>query len=199
LLIAWQQVSSWLSSEIVWTSQPTERHADVLGNLLALPGEHGNLVPDTHLAALANEHGLTLCSTDGDFARFPGLTWCDQALPPAISSRRIVIVETRPGPRMIATAGTGGRGANSGVQRAKHTRAMRSSHSGFRACLPCCVCAVRRPPISSLSYCLTNCSSFFPFSCSSQRSAALPRPVVSSVTVPFERTTMRVLTRRPRM
>jgi hypothetical protein len=121
LLIVWQQVSSWLSSEIVWTSQPTERHAEVLGNLLALPGEHGNLVPDTHLAALANEHGLTLCSTDGDFARFPGLTWCDQALPPAISSRRIVIVEARPGPRMIATAGTGGRGANSSVQREPST------------------------------------------------------------------------------
>jgi uncharacterized protein len=24
---------------------------------------------------LAIEHGLTLCSTDGDFARFPGLRW----------------------------------------------------------------------------------------------------------------------------
>jgi predicted nucleic acid-binding protein len=33
------------------------------------------LVPDAHLAALAVEHGLTLCSTDGDFARFSGLTW----------------------------------------------------------------------------------------------------------------------------
>jgi uncharacterized protein len=29
---------------------------------------HGNLVPDAHLAALAVEHGLTLCSTDGDFS-----------------------------------------------------------------------------------------------------------------------------------
>ena len=77
MLIAWQQVSSWLSSEIVWTPQPTEWHAEVLGNLLALPGVHGNLVPDTYLGALANEHGMTLCSTDGDFARFPGLTWCD--------------------------------------------------------------------------------------------------------------------------
>ena len=27
------------------------------------------------LAALAIEHGLVLCSTDGDFAKFPGLTW----------------------------------------------------------------------------------------------------------------------------
>jgi predicted nucleic acid-binding protein len=33
------------------------------------------VVPDAHLAALALEHGLTLCSTDGDFARFPGLDW----------------------------------------------------------------------------------------------------------------------------
>ena len=35
----------------------------------------GNLVPDAHVAALAIEHGLVLCSTDGDFARFDGLEW----------------------------------------------------------------------------------------------------------------------------
>ncbi len=34
-----------------------------------------DLVPDAHLAALAIEHGLVLASTDGDFARFPGLRW----------------------------------------------------------------------------------------------------------------------------
>jgi uncharacterized protein (TIGR02246 family) len=39
------------------------------------PGVHANLVPDAHLAALAIEHGLMLCSTDGDFARFHGLRW----------------------------------------------------------------------------------------------------------------------------
>jgi hypothetical protein len=32
-----------------------------------------------------------------------------------------------------------------------------------------------------------------------KRSAALQRPVASSVTLPFEHTTMRVLTPRPRM
>jgi len=32
-------------------------------------------VPDAHLAALAIEHGLILCSADADFARFPGLRW----------------------------------------------------------------------------------------------------------------------------
>jgi predicted nucleic acid-binding protein len=30
---------------------------------------------DAHLAALAIEHGLTLCSADSDFAKFPGLRW----------------------------------------------------------------------------------------------------------------------------
>ena len=75
--LAWQQVTHWLSAECAWTPTPTERHAEVLGNLLALPGVNSNLVPDAHLAALAIEHGLTLCSSDGDFARFPGLRWLD--------------------------------------------------------------------------------------------------------------------------
>jgi toxin-antitoxin system PIN domain toxin len=78
---AWQQVSNWLSAEPVWIPTPTERHATVLARLLALPGVYGNLVPDAHLAALAIEHGLTLCSTDGDFARFPTLQWLNPLAP----------------------------------------------------------------------------------------------------------------------
>jgi toxin-antitoxin system PIN domain toxin len=72
---AWSQVQAWLACESVWTPEPTERHAEVLGEILKLPGVHGNLVPDAHLAALAMEHGLTLCSTDGDFARFRAVRW----------------------------------------------------------------------------------------------------------------------------
>lgn len=72
---AWVQVLAWLGCETVWIPQPGERHAELLGELLALPGIHANLVPDAHLAALAIEHGLTLYSTDGDFARFPRLRW----------------------------------------------------------------------------------------------------------------------------
>jgi len=52
--------------ETAWIPQPTERHADLLDEILALPGVHANLVPDAHLAALALERGLTLCSTDRD-------------------------------------------------------------------------------------------------------------------------------------
>lgn len=73
MAVAWKQVRLWLAADPVWIPQPAERHAQILGELLGLPGVHGNLVPDVHLAALAIEHGLTLCSTDGDFARFPGL------------------------------------------------------------------------------------------------------------------------------
>ncbi|MEJ2653199.1 MAG: PIN domain-containing protein, partial [Gammaproteobacteria bacterium] len=38
-------------------------------------GAHANLVPDAHLAALALEHGLTLCSTDSDFSKMQKLKW----------------------------------------------------------------------------------------------------------------------------
>ena len=75
MALAWEQVLDWLSIDRVSIPQPTSRHAEVLGELLKVAGVNANLVPDAHLAALAIEHGLTLCSTDGDFARFPGLRW----------------------------------------------------------------------------------------------------------------------------
>jgi len=72
---AWAQVAAWLEADVAWIPQPTERHQDVLASLLVAPGMQANLVPDAHLAALAIEHGLTLCSTDGDFGRFAALRW----------------------------------------------------------------------------------------------------------------------------
>jgi hypothetical protein len=74
---AWNQVEEWLDCPPVWIPEPTERHREVLGRLLQGQGVRANLVPDAHLAALAIEHGLTLCSTDGDFGRFAGLKWED--------------------------------------------------------------------------------------------------------------------------
>ncbi len=72
---AWKQVEAWLDCEVSWIPEPTERHREVLGSLLNTSGMQANLVPDVHLAALAIEHGLILCSTDGDFARFQNLRW----------------------------------------------------------------------------------------------------------------------------
>ena len=74
---AWAQVESWLGCPNVWTPQPAEDHGAVLGRLLAHAAGGANLIPDVNLAALAIEHGLTMCSTDGDFARFPELKWID--------------------------------------------------------------------------------------------------------------------------
>src|SRR5207249_8271450 len=42
---AWRQVHSWLACETAWIPQPTERHAELLGQFLALPGIYGNLIP----------------------------------------------------------------------------------------------------------------------------------------------------------
>jgi toxin-antitoxin system PIN domain toxin len=71
---AWRQAGDWLDRPPVWIPGPTDRHREVLNGLIPV-AERATLVPDAHLAALALEHGLTLCSTDGDFARFPGLRW----------------------------------------------------------------------------------------------------------------------------
>lgn len=71
----WAQVEGWLSCPNAWIPEPTERHAELLGGLLKAPGLRANHVPDAHLAALALEHGLAVCSTDGDFARFTGVRW----------------------------------------------------------------------------------------------------------------------------
>jgi uncharacterized protein len=70
-----ERIESWLEQPCVRIVHATGRHLEVFGQLLATGQATGNLVPDAHLAALAIEHGCVLCSTDGDFARFPGLEW----------------------------------------------------------------------------------------------------------------------------
>lgn len=73
---AWRQARNWLDSPAAWAPVPTERHRDLLSALLlSTPDLRANHIPDAHLATLAIEHGLTLCSTDSDFARFSGLRW----------------------------------------------------------------------------------------------------------------------------
>ena len=68
------QVRAWLELPNTWVPAPTEEHARILEELLDNERSH-RLVPDAHLAALALEHGLVLCSSDGDFARFGALRW----------------------------------------------------------------------------------------------------------------------------
>jgi hypothetical protein len=72
---ALEVAQSLLDNANVFIPQPTERHMPLLSTLLKGERISGNLVSDAHLAALAIEHGLVLCSTDSDFARFRGLRW----------------------------------------------------------------------------------------------------------------------------
>ena len=72
---AWSFVDDWLGAPSVWVPTPTERHVEVLGSLVRKYQVTGNLVPDAHLAALAIEHGLEICSADTDFARFDEIRW----------------------------------------------------------------------------------------------------------------------------
>lgn len=72
---AWRHIESWLAADVAWVPVPTERHGEVLGRLITANDIRGNLVTDAHLAALAIEHGLGVCSADSDFARFPEVRW----------------------------------------------------------------------------------------------------------------------------
>ena len=72
---AWKRAGSWLDAPGVWCPEPTERHRSLLERFLGGVAGSTKLVADAHLAALAIEHGLVLCSSDGDFARFDALRW----------------------------------------------------------------------------------------------------------------------------
>ena len=72
---AFATIEAWLSQPCAGVVHPTERHAQVLEDLLLPLGTAGNLTTDAHLAALAIEHGAELCSCDLDFGRFPALRW----------------------------------------------------------------------------------------------------------------------------
>jgi len=65
----------WLGRPTAVVIEPTPRHIDVLGELLAVVGTAGNLVNDAHVAALSLEHGCEIVSYDADFGRFPGVRW----------------------------------------------------------------------------------------------------------------------------
>jgi len=66
-------VTGWLTAPAVSVLEPGERYWEILSDLLVRSQVSGPLVTDAALAALALEHGVTVCTTDRDFTRFPGL------------------------------------------------------------------------------------------------------------------------------
>jgi toxin-antitoxin system PIN domain toxin len=54
---------------------PGRRHWEIFKGLCEAANAKGNLISDAYLAALAIESGSEWITTDGDYARFPGLNW----------------------------------------------------------------------------------------------------------------------------
>lgn len=70
---ALDRVDAWFEVEHVAVLDPGPRHLRIVRDLFRATGVGANLTTDTHLAALAIEHGAELHSNDRDFERFPGL------------------------------------------------------------------------------------------------------------------------------
>ena len=66
-------VAEWLALPGVSLAIPGPDHWRRLAEVATQGQARGPLVTDAHLAVLAQEHGAVLCTTDRDFARFPGL------------------------------------------------------------------------------------------------------------------------------
>ncbi|MBV9793799.1 MAG: PIN domain-containing protein [Actinobacteria bacterium] len=79
-------VADWLEPDVSWIPREGPGHGRILADLVMRHQLRGNIVSDAHLAALAIEHGLEVCSNDSDFARFSELRWVNPVAPGAHSS-----------------------------------------------------------------------------------------------------------------
>jgi hypothetical protein len=79
-------VSSWLHQVNVCVIGAGERFWGLLEDQMREAQVAGPLVTDAALAALALEHGATLCSVDKDFRRFRGLKLIDPTDQSALGS-----------------------------------------------------------------------------------------------------------------
>lgn len=74
-------IDSWLAQPAAGILEPGERHWQILSELMKKAQRIGPLVMDAVLAAIAIEHGATVCTTDRDFSRFAGLKWTNPLVP----------------------------------------------------------------------------------------------------------------------
>lgn len=68
-------IDSWLAWEPTQIIRSTNRHWNILKQLITHTGAAANLTTDAHIAAFAIEKGGVLYSSDNDFSRFPNLKW----------------------------------------------------------------------------------------------------------------------------
>jgi uncharacterized protein len=70
--VALHDLGQILASPTLVLLSETERHAEVMDNILRDSAVTGNLIHDAHIAALCIEHGVSeLVTGDRDFSRFP--------------------------------------------------------------------------------------------------------------------------------
>jgi toxin-antitoxin system PIN domain toxin len=76
---AWEFVLALLASPGLSVLLPTQRHADVAGQIIAeFPYLSGNVLHDAHTAILLREHGIAqICTRDTDFSQFSFLRVID--------------------------------------------------------------------------------------------------------------------------
>lgn len=74
-------VDALLQRPNVAVVEPGERHWSALQSQIQSARARADLIMDAALAALAIEHGATLCSTDTDFRRFPDVRSVDPSQP----------------------------------------------------------------------------------------------------------------------
>lgn len=77
LPVAWEAADAYRRQPTARMLDATPNHHRVAGELILTPGLASNDVADVHLAALAIEHGLILCTHDHGFGRFAPLRWSD--------------------------------------------------------------------------------------------------------------------------
>jgi uncharacterized protein len=70
-----QVIDEWLERPNVRLLTPGRGYWPLFRQMIIEGQVRGSLISDAELAALTIENGGVLCTTDRDFARFPGLRW----------------------------------------------------------------------------------------------------------------------------
>lgn len=70
-------VQTWLDRDIAAIAEPTPAHWSTFLAVATDGQARGPMLMDAHLAALAIEHGATVCTADRDFRRFKGVRVVD--------------------------------------------------------------------------------------------------------------------------
>jgi predicted nucleic acid-binding protein len=70
--LALHDLGQILASPTLVLLSETERHTEIMQNVVRASGVTGNLIHDAHIAALCIEHGVSeLLTGDRNFSRFP--------------------------------------------------------------------------------------------------------------------------------